>query len=248
MAMKFVSSPEYQIERAGFENVKFTESSPGYLTWQNAVKFAEERGAVLQSAREGLALRIEANGQDNANDYQATRTAVAYVKVDGKWYAAFDDVANPEQNIILARSQEGYNAHKSNNNWLLPKTDKHVAGILDRAEKAGRIVEVKESPLELSTRPVHPNGSSAFGQNKVVQAFTGDIAESYANFLHRKGYKNSFVYTLTPKSLEQLGVTNDDAEVRAVGLGGNVVIIYLNANNRFSNDGRARGVVHVDRE
>src|SRR3989344_3643790 len=143
MTMKLVSPSEYQIERAGFENVKFTKSSPSpeRLTWNNAVKFAADRNAVLQSAREGLALRIEANGQDGANDYQATRTAVVYVKVDSKWYAAFDDTADKEQNIFLARAQEGYTNHSTNGKWLLPKTDKHVAGILARAGKTGRIVE-----------------------------------------------------------------------------------------------------------
>ncbi|MBS3125300.1 hypothetical protein J4211_03540 [Candidatus Woesearchaeota archaeon] len=240
MALKIYSCG---IERTGFENVTFTDSSPEFLTWNDAVKFADERNAILQSAREGLALRIEANGQDHASDYQLTRTAVAYVKVDGKWYAAFDDSTNKEQNIILARSQEGYNAHKSNNKWLLPKTDAHVAGILDRAEKAGRIVEVKESPLELATKQT--GEKSPFGQNEVMQAIAGDVAEPYAHFLNNKGYKNGFVYTLTPESLEQLGVTNDNAEMRAVGLGVSDYIYGLVAGNQFDYNGRARGVVHV---
>ena len=114
---------------------------------------------------------------------------------------------------------------------------------------------MKESPLELSTRPVHPNGSSAFGQSKVFQAIAGDIAEPYAHFLNDKGYKSCFVYTLTPQSLEQLGVKEDNAEVRAVGLGNYDGIYNLVASDRFnygvaaydqfSDDGRARGVVHV---
>ena len=107
---------------------------------------------------------------------------------------------------------------------------------------------MKESPLELSTRPVHPNGSSAFGQSKVFQAIAGDIAEPYAHFLNDKGYKSCFVYTLTPQSLEQLGVKEDNAEVRAVGLGNYDGIYNLVASDRFNYGGRARGVVHVDRE
>ena len=240
MALKIYSCG---IERTGFENVTFTDSSPEFLTWDDAVKFADERNAILQSAREGLALRIEANGQDHASDYQLTRTAVAYVKVDGKWYAAFDDIADKEQNIILARGQEGYNSHKTLNKWLLPKTDAHVAGILDRAEKAGRIVEVKESPLELATKQT--GEKSPFGQNEVMQAIAGDVAEPYAHFLNDKGYKSCFVYTLTPQSLEQLGVRGDNAEVRAVGLGYDDGIIILSANNQFISDGRARGIVHI---
>ena len=110
MVMKLVSRPKYQIERAGFENVRFTESSKNYMIWPRAVLFADERGAILQSARDGLALRIEADGQDGANKYQATRTGVAYVKVNGKWHAAFDDIADKEQNIVLAKPK--------NNAWI----------------------------------------------------------------------------------------------------------------------------------
>jgi len=43
--------------------------------------------------------------------------------------------------------------------------------------------------------------------------------------------------------LEKLGVTNDNAKVRAVGLGDGIGSV--DADDRFGSNGRARGIVHI---
>ncbi len=96
----------------GFETVKFTESSREDLVWPRAVKFAAGHDAVLQSVREAAAFRIEADGEDEANQLQATRTGAIYFRDGGKFYAAFDDSPTSEQNIILSRTAEVYKKNK----------------------------------------------------------------------------------------------------------------------------------------
>lgn len=204
--------------RPGFEDMSFSPSSESHLSVPSAVKFAAQHG-VLQSAREAAAFRIEANGADNSDRYQATRTVAVY----GPDFVAFDDTPNPEANIILARAKEGYDFNSKIGTWQLPESDRHIKGILERAGKAGRIVTLpRASPNE-------------FTDNEIVQAILGDMAEPYANQLEGQGYKNTYVYTLArDEGREKLAV-------RSVGLGDGNVVSYLDAI-RFSGVGFARGV------
>jgi hypothetical protein len=238
--MKETRIVKYELETPGFENVEFTESSKEFLTWPKAVKFAADQNAVLQSLREAAAFRIEAQGKDDADRYQATRTCAVYFKDGNKFYVAFDDIPDTKENIVLARAIDGYEANKAGREFLLSKKDKHIAQFLKRAEKSDRIVQVVESPLELATKT--NAGSSEFGSNKAVQALFGDIAELYAAILKSRDYDEGFVYVLTPESLDK-HVAGDKALVRPVGLGDdNYNCIYVDANNRFYYFGRARGV------
>jgi len=248
MLIKLVSEPQYRItERPGFERVIFTESSDDFLVWPQAVKFAAKRDAVLQSLREAAAFRIETGLKDDDADlYQATRTAAAYFKdKDGKLYVAFDDIPNPQKNIILARVQEGYDANRKGREFVLSKKDKHIAQLLKRAEKSGRVVEVVESPLELATKA--SEGSSEFGSNNIVQALFGDMAEPYAAMHHKSGHCKGFVYVLTQERLDKQ-VDTQSALVRPVGLGLDLLgdRAYDTGDdsrfNRFDYGGCARGV------
>lgn len=240
MALKETRIVKYEIDTPGFESVEFTESSKDVLIWPKAVKFAAEQKAVLQSIREAGAFRIQAEGKDDADRYQATRTGAVYFKDGSKFYVAFDDTSDTKENIVLARAVEGYEANKEGRELLVSKKDKYLAQILKRAEKSDRIVEVVESPLELATKA---SGSSEFGSNKTVQALFGDIAEPYAGMLHKRGYGKGFVYVLTPEKLEKQ-VDAQNTLVRPVGLGVDsyIDISSVDAIDRFSNDGRARGV------
>jgi len=193
---------EYRLKDVpGFEGVVFTESSGDFLVWPQAVKFAAERDAVLQSLREAAAFRIEAGGKKNSALNQVTRTVSVYFKDrGGNFYVAFDDSPDPGKNIILARAEEGYYFfNKINREWILPKKDKHIAQILKRAEKSGRIVEVVESPvgyLELLTK-------TEFGSDKTVQALLGDVADLYAGMLlNRFRHGKALVFVLTPGDLD----------------------------------------------
>ena len=235
MTIQLVSQPQYKIEREGFEDFIFTESSKESLIWPKAVKFAADRNSVLQSLREAIAFRVEANGQDDANRYQATRTNAAYFMKNGTAYVAFDDTPDPAKNIVIARVQEGYDANKAGKELLIPFEDKQLKDLLIRAEKADRIKKLPNSNLELAL----PD----YVKNDVVRALEQDLAEPNAQFLKEKGFEKGYVWLLNP---DQVGKETDgkSAIVRPVGLGGgnfggidDVVACY-----DFVDGGRARGV------
>lgn len=247
MAVKEKRIIKYELENPCFKGVEFTEHSYKWCTWPEAVEFAAEQGdgAILQSAREAGAFRIEAEGKHDADLYQATRNVALYFKVGDKFYCAIDDIADPEQNIVIARAQDGFKSHSNKGAYLLPVNDSLVKGVLSRAEKTGRIVEATESPLELETKAV--NGKSEFGQNDWNRAIWLDVAELYAQMLNNRGYEIGRVWSLTPESLEEIGVDGNSVEVRPVGLG---VYDYYNvcgvdAYCRFCYVGRSRGVRHA---
>jgi len=240
MAVKETRNIKYELDHPAFAGVEFTEHSKEWLDWLEAVRFASAQGdgAILQSAREAAAFRIEAEGEHDADLYQATRTVVLGIKVGNDFYQAIDDIADPEQNIAIARAQEGYASHSNDGKYLLPVTDSLVKGVLSRAEKTGRIVRATESPLELKTKEVKKK--SEFGQNDWNRAILLDMAEPYAGMLNKRGYETGRVWSLTPKSLEEIGVDGNSVEVRLVGLGVDYVVV-VDANSLFY-DGRSCGV------
>lgn len=244
MVVKETSIIKYELENPSFEGVEFTEHSNEWLTWPKAVEFAAEQGdgAILQSAREAGAFRIEAEGKYDADLYQATRNVALYFKMGDKFYCAIDDIADTEQNVVIARAQEGYKSHSNNDTYLLPVTDSLVKGVLSRAEKTGRIVEATESPLELKTQEV--DGKSEFGQNDWNKAILLDVAEVYAKMLNKRGYGIGRVWSLTPENLEEIGVDGNSVEVRPVGLGNDYCcddVDGVDADDRCG-DGRSCGV------
>lgn len=241
MALTLVSQPEYKIDTPGFAQHRFTESSQQYLALPDAVQFASVRSGVLQSAREAIAFRLAAKGAEDANLYQATRTAALYIRDRGQCYVAFDD--DPTENILLARAQEGHASHQHNGKWLVHKDDKLITGALQRAAKTSRILPV---PLENTVRltTVDQSGTSEYASNRLIRATIGDVAPAYAQFLNQKGFKTAYEWLLTAGNLDQLGVDNNHVEVRRVGVGGSDC---SNINNLYANDlcyynGRARGV------
>jgi hypothetical protein len=239
MALKTIEvSHPFSIEgRDGFDGITFSGSSDDYLVWPKAVVFGGKNNGILQSTREAGAFSIEAEGKDDAYLYQATRTGVVYFKAGDKFYAAIDDTVDPAQNIVVARAEDGYKARSKNNKFILPVSDTLVRGVLSRAEKAGRIVEVvAESPLELKTKSV--DGKSEFGQNDWNKAILVDVSEPYAQMLNKRGYNIGRVWSLTPKDLEQKGVDGNNVEVRPVGLGG----VGIDGVGVGFNCGCARGV------
>lgn len=242
MAVKETRIIKYELKNLAFAGVEFTEHSKEWLDWPNAVRFAAEQGngAILQSAREVAAFRIEAEGEHDADLYQATRNVALYFKVGDKFYCAIDDIADAEQNIVTARAQEGYKSHSNDGKYLLPFTDSLVKGSLLRAEKTGRIVEATESPLELKTKEVKKK--SEFGQNDFNRAILLDMAEPYAKMLSKRGYEIGRVWSLTPENLKEVGVDGNFVEVRPLGLGYDCSISDVYAGNRFVSSGRSRGV------
>ena len=244
MALKTIEvSHPFSIKgRDGFDGVTFSRSSDGYLVWPKAVVFGGKNNGILQSMREAGAFRIEAERKDDADLYQATRTGVVYFKAGDKFYAAIDDTVDPAQNIVVARAKDGYKSYSQNNKFVFPVSNKLVRGVLSRAEKAGRIVEVEtESPLELKTKSV--SGKSEFGQNDWNKAILVDVSEPYAQMLNKRGDNIGRVWSLTQEDLERKGVDGNNVEIRPLGLGGDGYgIDYVDADNYFDYDGCARGV------
>src|SRR5215467_8157029 len=106
MILTLISQPEYKIDVPAFDDRIFTASSTEYLSLPGAVQFARERNSVLQSAAEAVAFRIAANGTDNANHYQVTRTAALYARNGDQCIVASDD--DSEANIHQAQATEGF--------------------------------------------------------------------------------------------------------------------------------------------
>jgi hypothetical protein len=241
MALTLVSPPEYKIDVCDFDDRIFTASSTAYLSLPDAVQFARERNSVLQSAAEAVAFRIAANGTDNANNYQVTRTAALYARNGDQCIVAFDD--DSEENILLAQPMEGFDAHKSTGKWLVPTTHPLITAALDRARRTNRILPLpRKNEIRLTTAA--RNGTSAYAANTFVKAILGNLAEPYANFLKNSNYKNGHVWSLTTDNLQHLGVDHNTVEVRRVGVGG-VGIDYLGASDRCVDYGRACGVRNI---
>lgn len=243
MTVRQINQPQYTIDLSGFEDLLFTESSKEYLTLPPSVQFAQERGSILQSAREAWAFRIGAHGTLESKWYQSTRTAALGVKIDGDYYIAIHDSNDPKQNILLSHAPEGYNAHHNTNRWLVPKNNPVIKAMLSRAEQAERIFRAPLDRLELSTIPGR-DAKSAYGTHPLPQAILGkDLTERVATHLLSQTFGNGYVWALSPTNLAQLGVDDDNVEVRRVGVGGGGYYMdYLDAGDRCSNNGRARGV------
>jgi len=225
MTVQLISQPQYKIDR--FPNLTYTESSESDLNRVQAVQFAKDRNAVLQSMPEAAAFRIEADKQFDADLYQVTRSAALYLIDHGKAYVGFDH--DPEKSFILTKTQEGYDANKAGKEYVLPKKNKTVKDALKRV----KLSELPESNLELRL-----NGE--FAENPVVQGLLGEIAQPYESFLKSKGKNTGYVYLLTPNTILK-ETQNEGVLIRPCGLGG-VVFNYLVASNNFNYDSRARGV------
>jgi hypothetical protein len=240
--VKLVSRPKYSIDNLpGFEDLRFTESSSEHLTLPASVAYANERDAILQSAREAWAFRISSGGTLESDQYQSTRTAALGVKLDGNYYIAIDDSDDPAQNILLARPEEGYTAHATQGKWLVSKSDPIIKGTLDRAQHAGRVFPALEHTLKLSTAGTP---ASAYGAHPITRAVLGqELTEPVATYLRNAGRANGYLYALSPQELDKVGVDNDHVEVRSVGVGG---YVYYGGNSLVAvdqgYDGRARGV------
>lgn len=247
MPLEVIAGDNFRITgRPGFERVVFTRSSPFDWIRPKAIALLEERGGVLQSTREAAAFRIEADSADDAGQPQITRTIVMYFRHEGRWYAAVDDISDPQQNITLAQADEGYRIHQRYHKFAFLKKDARIRDLLARAEKAGRVFGVSDQiSLELTTEQT--DGMSAFGQYEGNKAILGDVSEDYATFLARKGLNKSTFRQLTPERLERLMLGDDKVEIRLSGLGdyGSFYLGGITAWDECCDSGPGRGVRYL---
>ncbi len=244
MVARQIDQPHYTIDVTGFEDLVFTESSSKYLALPQSVTFATERNSVLQSAREVWAFRVSTNGALESDRYQSTRTAAIGVKLGNQYCVAFCDSPNTDENILLTRPQEGYHRHVSGKPWIIGTSDPVVKRMIERAQEEHRVVPALERTLELSTN--YSGGASPYGTHPITQAILGmDLTEHVATYLRDHGHGNGYVWTLSPKTLQDLRVDDGHVEVRRVGVGGSDYIYDmddLSAIGLCRNIGRARGV------
>jgi hypothetical protein len=114
--------------------------------------------------------------------------------------------------------------------------------MLGRAQKAERVFPALEQITILKTRSVAPSGATEYGNSPTTRSMLGrDLTEPVASYLRGLNLTESYIWTLSPTQLDQLGVDNDHVEIRRVGVGG-FIIGNLFAGDRCSYDGRARGV------
>jgi len=216
----------------------FTKSSTWDLRWTNAVKYASDLGADLQSMREAAIFRMEAKGADYSDREQITRTGALFIVRNGKVYVAFDD--DIERNLIIshASSRCGTRSH----NYFAPLMDEGLQFALERAEKTGRIAEVQEiESLELQLTM----GKNGFSLHPIVQAILGDVSRDYARYsrIIREGqYQGEYMYQTVsfPPASYIIYNTGYNALLRPVLLWpietrGSIVIA--------DSDGFARGVI-----
>ncbi|MBI4451284.1 hypothetical protein HY642_04885 [Candidatus Woesearchaeota archaeon] len=124
-----------------------------------------------------------------------TRTAAVYFESNGKPMVAFDDIPDPAQNIILARAKEaymlnfsaewdGFQTPQQQNEWVLPITDEHVAGILRRAERDRRILELSLRGITFDAGPGRDN-LPPFGTSALGRALLGGYAQEFSNAIEQ---------------------------------------------------------------
>lgn len=179
-------------------------------------------GFILESAYErGASSVICSTVMQHIVDFcQATRSTAIYLRAGDKFYAAIDDTADPEKNIIIARAKEGYERCRAENRFLLPVSDALVKGALRRAEKSGRIVAVHNTICSLALKTKAIDGKSEFGQNDWNKAVLLDAAEPYAQMLNWFGVDRGRVWSLTSEyDLKKMGVDGNVVAVSPVGLG-----------------------------
>lgn len=222
LASVFPPAWEYVIRKP--EQLRVTECSKlwcyfaAHYDLPTAVQFAADRGSLLVSAQEQALFRIEAGIEDSADKYHLTRTAAIYFCDGEKFYVAFDDIPDRKKNIILAQAHGG----DKKLGWILPKTDEHIRGILERAEHAQRIVELTDNAGET-----------------VETAILGELTQPY-----RQAIKVMHVTHIPKMQLEYYLASGDDVELCVVGIGHTPMWDgeAITATSFYSRGGIARGI------
>jgi len=199
----------------------------------------DQLDVMLQSASEAVVVRIVKNGADYSHEPQLTRTAAIYFLADGKWHVAFDDIADPGQNVLYVGIAEYVQIP-----WeFSPQTtDEYVRTALHRSEKNDRIVALPDGFDLLHVVPA--DGKSEFGSNPVVKAILGEIAEPYAQWLHDDNRSWGVVNLLHKSQLEEYVGTA--VTIKPLVLGGGFFLsdkgrLYAN-KGLFDADGLIRAV------
>lgn len=249
VALKVVSRTRFSIDRQGFEDILFTESTRRDVDWYDAVRLVAEQGGILQSAREAVVFRMNARGDDESFSEQLTRTTVAYFIENGKAYFAVDDSPGPD-NVVISYLNEKRNISKKNVDIISSKSDKLIKKLLKRAEKSDRLMDLpEEKNIELMITEAKDSS-----QNKILRSFLMDTLENYSDFLTRQADKgeryffNKFFVYLLDRDYVEKKIKRDSVIIQPIGIGGedySTGMFHLSdiAGKRFNETGYARGIL-----
>lgn len=194
------------------------------LSLQSAIKYANNSGCVLQSARES-AMWDCLGFLDNSERLvdRITRTAAIYFKDKDGWNVAISD-ASDTGNIILARPNE----HQRKKWWEVSRSDSHIELMVEKAYDEDRVVPVVDSFVKI--------GSWRNKNFKVLDAFILEYARPLT-----KCYNSVSISFHHESSLEKISKGN----VLVAG----VIISYGHIDakglSRFNKKGRARGMRYI---
>jgi len=226
MTLQQPTPTTFKINR--FPDLLYTKSSTSELNRLQAIKFAQEQGAVLQSMPEAAAFRMEGKGQDYADEYQITRTAAIYMVEAGKVMVGFDH--DPKKSLVLTTQKEPIQALKSGGEYVYLKNDERVN------EMMGRITfSTYRSQLELKL-----NGT--FSNDPIVKELLGDVAAAYESYLKGKDFTTAVVYLFKQDEVKK-SIRGNNILVRPCALCAGCTIISEYAGG-FNGSNYARGVIH----
>jgi hypothetical protein len=231
------TEPQYRIDRATMRGLVFAPATER-LSWPGAVTQCADRAMTPAGAGQLWAFRLEAESADHANEYFMSSTAAIYFVAGGKPRVAFYDTQQPDgnDNLLISRAQEAYDAHRNHSRWLVDMNDKTLTMMLKDAEQRDRII----TP---DTRNLLLNGTYASDASTTAVLGDQQLATDVQTWLARKGYTTGYNWLLSEQELDKLGVNDQRAELRRVGVGGyGNVMYYLLANVQCNFFGRARGV------
>lgn len=126
------------LAKLGVKELEYTNAR-AVKSYHDAVKFAIDNNASLQSVQEAAILYTASNGQLN-NEHLLTRTSAIIFKDHGKNYVAFDDVPEYNDNLVLSQASSEFKDYCECHPVTLPLTNSRIKKVLARVEKTNRVL------------------------------------------------------------------------------------------------------------
>jgi hypothetical protein len=178
-------------------------------TLPDAITHCKNAGGVLASAGE-----VALYKQKTKNDaYFHSRTVCLHHQQNKKPMITFyDDI---EHNIILTRTQEGYNAHNDRKPWSLPLHDPDIAYMLAQ----GRTIPLPKTE-NIATNDINTNTT-------ILTMLGTQGAKAWQEHIQNTKHNNTKIWFLD-------NTPTQGAEIRLLGVGSNVnynLIAYDDCND-----------------
>ena len=253
------SNSSYRLQGRGIDGVlDVTTVSLDYMKFPDVVKWCSDRNSVPVSPKECFANRIAQDGLNDTDKTQFTRCAVLYTIVDGKFVALFDDIAVPDENVVLKYFGGGVADHGFGD-FVLPKNNSVVRNTIDRALAGNGVLSLEGRTENYTTHSLDSDVDGCEYERVLTPIVGSEVAEGNVKFLKRRNkiidgrrekYAVGGIWLLTPKELKEQGLlTTETVIAHMLRVGGVDYTISnldnLNAVNYFNLfDGRACGAAY----